>query len=97
MATSDFKVKFDGESQIDANVLINSLIHTTTLVHEINRYLNPSRQIQVKVKAPEKSSFLIEIQVLDVVNTIKQLITAPNIETTSYIIVALVGLLQITH
>lgn len=96
MAASDFKIKFDGQQhQIDANVLINSLIHTTTLIHEINRSLDPSVKIEVKVRAPEKSSFLIQIQVIDVLSTIKQLLTPANIETTSYIIISLVGLFEI--
>jgi hypothetical protein len=99
MASTDFKIKFDGEEhQLDANVLINSLIHTTTLVHEINRSIDPARKIQVKVRAPEKSSFLIQIQVvdvLDVLTTIKQFVTPANIETTSYIILSLVGLFEI--
>lgn len=99
MASTDFKIKFDGEEhQLDANVLINSLIHTTTLVQEINRSIDPAREIQVKVRAPEKSSFLIQIQVVDVLetlNTIKQLVTPANIETTSYIILSLVGLFEV--
>lgn len=96
VASSDFKIKFDGEQhQIDANVLINSLVHTTTLVHEINRSLEPSRKIQVNVKAPEKGSFLIHLELVDVLDRVAQLATRENIETTSYVILSLVGLFEI--
>lgn len=96
VAASDFKIKFDGEQhQIDANVLINSLIHTTTLVHEVNRSIDPSRKIQVNVKAPEKGSFLIHLELVDLLNKAAQLVTRENIETTSYIIISLVGLFEI--
>lgn len=96
MPATGFKIKFDGEEhQIDANTLINSLIHTTTIIQEINRSLNPDRKIEVKVKAPEKSSFLIQLQVVDIAQLASELITRQNIETTAWIVTSLVGLFQI--
>src|SRR5690606_6839372 len=49
----------------------------------------------VKVKAPEKSSFLIQLQVVDIAQLASELITRQNIETTAWIVTSLVGLFQI--
>ncbi|MGE5498352.1 MAG: hypothetical protein ACM3Q2_09790, partial [Syntrophothermus sp.] len=52
---TEFQIKYDGElHQIDANVLINSLLAFTTTIQEINRSLEPERKIQIKVNALEK-------------------------------------------
>jgi len=50
IVNNDFKIKFDGQQhQVDANVLISSLIHTTTIVQEVNKYLNSGKKIEIKV------------------------------------------------
>jgi len=57
---NDFKIKFDGQQhQVDANVLISSLIHTTTIVQEVNKYLNSGKKIDINVKSLEKGSFYV--------------------------------------
>lgn len=99
MAATDFKIKFDGEQhQLDATVLINSLIHTRTLIEEINRSLAPSQRVKINVRPPEKGSFLIQIELIEIaelVGELTQLITRQNIETTSYIVLSLVGLFEL--
>ncbi|MBK6626115.1 MAG: transposase [Flavobacteriales bacterium] len=63
---SDFKIKFDGQQhQVDANVLISSLIHTTAVVQEVNRSLNSGKKIEIKVKALEPGSFLVHIELVE--------------------------------
>ena len=43
---SDFKIKFDGQQhQIDAQILISSLIHTTTVIQELNKHFNTGKKI----------------------------------------------------
>lgn len=94
---TEFKIKFDGEQhQIDANVLINSLIHTTSIIQELNRELNTGKKIEVKVKALEKGSFLIHIDLIETaVEALKNLLTKENIKIAGVIISALVGLIKI--
>jgi hypothetical protein len=94
---TDFKIKFDGEQhQIDANLLINNLIHTTSIIQEINRELHSGKKIDIKIKALEKGSFLIHIDLIETTfNTLKNLLTKDNIETGGIIIGGLVGLIEI--
>jgi hypothetical protein len=63
MKQEKMQIKFDGqEHQIDANTLINSLIHYNTIILEANReYGAGARNINVKVDAPEKGSFVLNI------------------------------------
>ena len=94
---SDFKIKFDGQQhQVDANVLISSLIHTTTVVQEVNRYLNSGKKIELKVKALEKGSFLCHIELVEsTVDSLRNLLTKENIALGSAIISGVVGLIEI--
>lgn len=58
----DFKIKFDGNThQIDANTLINSLLHLTNITQEVNRELATDRKIEIKVNAIKEGSFLVHI------------------------------------
>jgi len=94
---NDFKIKFDGQQhQVDANVLISSLIHTTTIVQEVNRYLNSGKKIEIKVKALEKGSFLCHIELIETaLDSLKNLLTKDNIEVGSAIVGTLVGLIEL--
>ena len=77
IVNNDFKIKFDGQQhQVDANVLISSLIHTTTIVQEVNKYLNSGKKIDIKVKALEKGSFLCHIELVETtLDSLKNLLT----------------------
>ena len=59
------KIKFGGGNEIDANTLINSLIHFTNIVQEVNKELsnelNVGRKIEIKIKANEPGSFLVDL------------------------------------
>jgi hypothetical protein len=94
---TDFKIKFDGEQhQIDANLLINNLIHTTSIIQEINRELHSGKKIDIKIKALQKGSFLIHIDLVETAfHTLKNLLTKDNIETGGIIIGGFVGLIEI--
>jgi hypothetical protein len=95
--SNDFKLKFDGQIvQIDANILISSLIHTTNVIHEINRFLDSGKKIEIKVRAPEKGSFLIELNLIETaIEALKHIFIKENLEVASYIITILVGLIAI--
>jgi hypothetical protein len=76
--------------------LINNLIHTTTIIQEINRNLDSGKKIDIKIKALDKGSFLIHIELIETTfGHLKNLLTAENIETASLIIAGFVGLIEI--
>lgn len=94
---NDFKIKFDGQQhQVDSNVLVSSLIHTTTIVQEVNKYLNSGKKIEIKVKALEKGSFLCHIELVETtLDTLKNLLTKDNIEVGAAIVGTVVGLIEL--
>jgi hypothetical protein len=94
---NNFKLKFDGQQhQIDANVLISSLIHTTTIIQEINKCLDAGKKIEVKVKALEKGSFLINIELLESsLEALKNIFTRENVQITASLVTIFVGLITI--
>ncbi len=93
----DFKLKFDGQlHQIDANILISSLIHTTSIIHEINSSINSGKKIEIKVKALEKGSFLVHVELIEnSLDVIKTLFTRDNAQLAAEIITIFIGLLEI--
>lgn len=72
-----FKIRYDGQyHQIDANVFINSLLHVTTIIQEINKISNSDKKIEIKIKALEKGSFLVSLEILEtIVEALKHLFT----------------------
>ena len=94
---NNFKLRFDGEQhQLDANVLISSLIHTTAIIQETNTFLDSGKKIEIKVKALEKGSFLIHIELIETTfDSLKTIFTRENIETGGIIISAFVGFIEI--
>jgi hypothetical protein len=63
MKSESLVIKFKGqEHQIDANTLINTLIHYNALINQINEMVgNGERKIELKVNAPERGSFVIDV------------------------------------
>ncbi len=96
-SSNDFKIKFDGQQpQVDASVLISSLIHTTTVVQEINSSLNSGKKIEIKVKALEPGSFLIHIELVEKgIDSLRNLLTKENVVVGATIIGAIVDLIAI--
>lgn len=94
---NNFKLRFDGEQhQLDVNVLISSLIHTTTIIQELNRYFDSGKKIEIKVKALEKGSFQINIELIEtVIDSLKTIFTKENLELGSWLITSFVGLIEI--
>jgi hypothetical protein len=94
---NNFKLKFDGQlHQIDANILINSLIHTSSIIQEINRYLDTGKKIEIKVKALEKGSFLVNIEILETtLVSLQSIFTREAVDLGANIITILVGLINL--
>lgn len=61
------QIKFEGqEHQIDANTLINVLIHYQTIITESNKELGGgTKNIELKVNAFEKGSFVVDVSVIE--------------------------------
>jgi hypothetical protein len=94
---NNFKLKFDGQlHQIDANILINSLIHTSSIIQEINKYLDTGKKIEIKVKALEKGSFLINIEIVETtLASLKSIFTSESVGYGADIIAIFAGLIAI--
>ena len=66
MRKNDFKIRFAGDKhEIDIETLIGCLLHTSNIVQEVNRMLETNKKIEVKIKALEKGSFEIDIELVE--------------------------------
>lgn len=65
-------IKFEGNShQIDANTLINALIHYQSLINIVNQaYGNGERAVKMQVNAIKKGSFVIDISIQETLSTL---------------------------
>ena len=68
------QIVFEGQnSQVDANTLINVLIHYQTVITEANKELGGgSKTINLKINAIEKGSFIIDVSLVE---SIKEVFT----------------------
>ncbi|MFT3701172.1 MAG: hypothetical protein QM802_02320 [Agriterribacter sp.] len=86
-ATEDIKIKFDGQThQIEANTLINSLLHFTNIVQEINKDLDTGRSVIVKINALPPGSFLIHISVESLIDAAQQIFSKENLAVAKEIV-----------
>lgn len=91
MKPNDFKIKFGMHShEIDVNVLISSLMYTSNLIQEINRELDTDKKIDIKIKALEKGSFEIHIELIE--SLLKSMFSSETISYADNIISILGGL-----
>ena len=86
-------ITFEGNShQVDANTLINALVHYQTIINEANRiYGGGTREIKMQVNAPKQGSFIIDISLLD---TLKGLFSANSIAYISGLVVIIDGVIR---
>ena len=80
MKTQLMQIKFEGQThQIDANTLINVLIHYQSVIREANKELGGGvKTIDLKVNAIEKGSFVIDVSLVE--NLIKQIFSGDTME-----------------
>lgn len=85
MDPNELQLHFHGEEHsIDANTLVNALIHYNALISVINEeYGGGAKAISIKVNAPEKGSFLLDI---NLVEKAKSLFSAKNLGYISSVI-----------
>ena len=91
MTSKDFKIKFGNTSnEIDVDTLISSLMYMSNIIQEVNKELDTDKRIEVKIKALEKGSFEIHIELVETI--IKSLFSKDNVAYTSEIIGIVGGL-----
>jgi hypothetical protein len=90
-----FKIKYGGDlSEIYVRTLIESLTQVTYIIQDVNQYLQSDRKIEIKVKALEKGSFSVNLEILDKVASIAvSLFTVDNINLVASLISILAGLI----
>ncbi len=66
MNANDFKIIFNQDNHdVDVEILIACLMRTSNIIQEVNRELNTDKKIEVKIKALEKGSFEIHIELVE--------------------------------
>lgn len=82
---SEFTIKFDGQlNQVDVNILVASLMSTSTVLQEINKELTPENKIDIKIVALSKGSFDIKYWIEGVMPLLPLLGTAISKEHIEY-------------
>lgn len=98
MDMEDFTLKFDGPTnQIEANTLINTLLHFTNLVQEIAAELDPTRKVEIKINAaPRPGSFLVDILFIyqNVIDEIRKLFATQPLATTAQLVTIVTGVVK---
>jgi hypothetical protein len=95
MKPESLTIKFEGqEHQIDANTLINTLIHYNALINQINEVAgNGEKKIELKVNAPERGSFVIDITLN--AKLIETIFSSETVNYTASIITILGGVFAV--
>lgn len=90
-STKHLKIVFGGKShEIDAEVLIESLVNYSIVTQEVSVYLSPDSKVNIKIKAAQRGSFELLIDIIaDAGNT---LFTPQNIAYASGIVTVVGGL-----
>lgn len=90
---NSIQIKFQGEAhQIDANTLINTLIHYNAVLMQINKeYGQGSQKINLVVNAIEKGSFIIDLSVVE--SVVKSLFSSKSVEYIASLISIFGGVL----
>jgi hypothetical protein len=96
MSTEDLKLKFDGQThQIEANTLINSLLHFTNIVQEVNKELATGNKVEVKVNALPEGSFLCHITVQSIIDATQNIFSKENIAVAKEIVDVVTGVYKL--
>lgn len=97
MKTESIQIKFEGQDhQIDANTLINTLIHYNTIINVSNDIIGDgSRKVNVKINAIQKGSFVIDIELVE--SVIKNLFSSDNISYLANLAGSVGGIYALYH
>jgi hypothetical protein len=95
-STENLKIRFDGETnQIEAETLINSLIHFTNIVHEVNKELNTERKLEIKINSLPKGSFIIDVTLQAIVDGVHTIFTKENIAVAKQVMDTVTGVFNL--
>lgn len=85
--TQEMKIKYDGGNTIDANTYINSLIHFTTIVQEVNKELSSENKVEVQIKANKPGSFMVDVLIQSINDgSLKHIFSKDNLDYAKTII-----------
>ena len=61
----NLEIKFGGDlHEIDADLLIESLVNYSSVTQEASAYLSPGIRVNIKIKAPKQGSFIILLDLI---------------------------------
>ncbi len=77
----EMKIKYGGGNEIEANTYINSLLHFTNIVQEVNKGMGKERKVEVKIKANTGGSFIVDliIESTKIIEGIKQIFSMEHV------------------
>lgn len=89
------RIKFEGQqSQIDANTLINVLIHYQNMINQVNIEMSGgAKEVHLQINAIEKGSFIIDISVVE--DLIKKLFSSNNMSYVANLAAAVAGVFNL--
>lgn len=62
---SNFEIVFGGEAHdIDVDVLIESVVNYSLIIQEVSAHISPKTKVNIRIKAPEKGSFIISMDIV---------------------------------
>lgn len=96
MNPNDFKIVFDSERhEVDVETLIGCLMHTSNIIQEVNKSLETEKKIEVKIKALERGSFEVHIELVE--KLINSLFSKENLTIGAEIVSVVGGLYGFAH
>lgn len=96
MKENDFKIVFDTEThEVEVETLIGCLMHTSNIVQEVNKNLDTNKKIEIKIKALEKGSFEVHIELVE--SIIANLFSNESISIAANIITVVGGLYSFAY
>lgn len=91
MKQNDIHIIFQqNKHEVDVNTLISCLLRTSSLIQTVNQSLNTNRKIDIKIKALEKGSFEIHLELVE--NIIRNIFTMEGLSFYADIIGVTSGL-----
>jgi hypothetical protein len=93
---NEFKIRFDGGNELSSDVLIQSLLSTSAIIQELNSLSHSGKRISLQIKALEKGSFEVHIELIEsVIGAVKTLFTKENVFIADALISGFVGVIAV--
>lgn len=80
-----FNIVFENENnEVSAELLIGCLMHTSAIINSLNRSMGEEKQLEIKIKALEKGSFQVNIELIE--TFIKSIFSSSSVSYASDLI-----------